>query len=153
MENVKAFDVKLTFEDKAAMEAIFHQDKVTACFLLGSPVQLLNDVQGKAMRGCWGLPGLDVRSASVLEATLPMMDKGDDNVGGFALRIAVHIQNLLCLGSLMRLQGFRCAVPYAVLWLPELTLGGLLLLQVAGERYDPHMMKTGWRSGVTASTA
>eukprot|EP00891_Asterochloris_glomerata_P003508 jgi/Astpho2/3508/fgenesh1_pm.00057_%23_1_t len=27
MENVKAFDVKLTFENKAAMEAIFHQDK------------------------------------------------------------------------------------------------------------------------------
>ena len=44
-ENVKAFHVKLTSEDKAALEAIFHQDKVTACFRLGRPVRLLGAVQ------------------------------------------------------------------------------------------------------------
>ena len=44
-ENVKAFHVKLTPEDKAALEAIFHQEKVTACFHLGRPVRLLGAVQ------------------------------------------------------------------------------------------------------------
>ncbi len=43
-ENVKAFHVKLTSEDKAALEAIFHQDKVTLCSCLGSGVHWLDAV-------------------------------------------------------------------------------------------------------------
>ena len=46
-ENVKAFHVKLTSEDKAALEAILHQDKVTPYFHLGRPVHLLGAVQDK----------------------------------------------------------------------------------------------------------
>ena len=45
------------------------------------------------------------------------------------------------------------AVPGAEFWLPELSLRALLLVQVAGDRYDANQMKRGWRSGVMASSA
>ena len=45
------------------------------------------------------------------------------------------------------------AVPGTEFWPPELIPLGLLLVQVAGDRYDANQMKRGWRSGVTASSA
>ena len=56
-ENVKAFHVKLTSEDKAALESIFHQDKVIAWVQLGCLAQLLDAVQGNINACLLGVAG------------------------------------------------------------------------------------------------